>query len=247
MSVGERVRRAVTRRLDRRRHRGDAVQCPLCGGRWDAFKDDWNRPRALCWDCGSHERHRLQGLLLDQRPELLAEARAVLHFAPEYCLEGRLRRASSRHGFRYVTGDLDPAGVDVRLDLSGLELPDGEFDAVLCSHVLEHVPDDRLAMRELRRVTAPGGWCLVMVPLDLRREQTYEDPSITTPEGRLAAFWQPDHVRLFAPDLEDRLRDAGFEVEVIRPREAFGEAAIARHGLTESDWIFLARPRALIR
>jgi SAM-dependent methyltransferase len=221
------------------RHRGDDVACPICGGRFDRFKDDWNRPDALCWRCGSHERHRAQWLFLQQRRDLL-QARSLLHFAPEWSLRRKLEPLAAERGLRYVTADLDPTGVDRRLDLMGLDLPDDAFEAVLCSHVLEHVPDDALAMRELRRVTADGGWCLVMVPLDLTREHTYEDPAIVTPEERLRAFWQPDHVRLYAPDIADRLRAAGFEVETVRP-EDLGRDAARRARLLPSDWVFLCR------
>ncbi|MEA2285422.1 MAG: hypothetical protein QOJ21_1465 [Solirubrobacteraceae bacterium] len=215
------------------------MACPICGGRFDRFKDDWNRPDALCWRCGSHERHRAQWLFLQQRRDLL-QARSLLHFAPEWSLRRKLEPLAAERGLRYVTADLDPTGVDRRLDLMGLDLPDDAFEAVLCSHVLEHVPDDALAMRELRRVTADGGWCLVMVPLDLTREHTYEDPAIVTPEERLRAFWQPDHVRLYAPDIADRLRAAGFEVETVRP-EDLGRDAARRARLLPSDWVFLCR------
>jgi SAM-dependent methyltransferase len=46
------------------------------------------------------------------------------------------------------------------------ELPwdDGTFDLVTCLDVVEHVPDDRIALAELRRVCRPGGWLLVTVP-----------------------------------------------------------------------------------
>ncbi|MEA2316651.1 MAG: hypothetical protein QOD44_840 [Solirubrobacteraceae bacterium] len=221
------------------RHRGDDVACPICGGRFDRFKDAWNRPDALCWRCGSHERHRAQWLFLQQRRDLL-QARSLLHFAPEWSLRRKLEPLAAERGLRYVTADLDPTGVDRRLDLMGLDLPDDAFEAVVCSHVLEHVPDDAVAMRELRRVTADGGWCLVMVPLDVTREHTYEDAAIVTPEDRLRAFWQPDHVRLYAPDIAGRLRAAGFEVETVRP-EDLGRDAARRARLLPSDWLFLCR------
>lgn len=232
-----RIADAVRVRVGVARHRGDAVCCPACESRFDRFKDDWNRPRALCWRCGAHERHRAQVLLLERRPELLAGARSLLHFAPEWCLARRLRAVP---GLRYVTADLDPAGVDERLDVTALDLPDGAFDAVICSHVLEHVPDDARAMRELRRVTAPGGWCLVMVPIDLDRAQTYEDAAIVDPAARERAFWQHDHVRLYAPDIGARLAEAGFAVEVVDLHAELGAQA-ARYGLHRADLIFLCR------
>lgn len=233
-----RERAAVARRrVDALRHRGDAVECPLCGGRFDRFKADWNRPDALCWRCGSHERHRTQWLLLERRPALLGDARSLLHFAPEWSLRRRLRTIDH---LRYVTADLDPAGVDRGLDVTDLDLPDGAFDAILCSHVLEHVGDDVRAMAELRRVTAPGGWCLVMVPLALDRERIYEDPSITAPHERERAFLQHDHVRLYTPDIAGRLETAGFAVEVIDTYAELGPAA-ARHRLQPADLAFLCR------
>jgi SAM-dependent methyltransferase len=240
----QRVTRALRRRADLVRHRGSAVQCPLCRGRFDRFKPAWNRPNALCWRCGSHERHRGQWLLLSQRRELLGAISSLLHFAPEWTMRERLAPLAAERGIRYVTADLDPAGVDLRLDVTALALPDASFDAVMCSHVLEHAPDDAAAMRELRRVTAPGGWCLVMVPLDTTRARTYEDPSVVTPEAREREFLQHDHVRLYAPDIADRLAAAGFDVEVVRPGDLGAEAA-RRAGLLESDWLFLCRPADL--
>ena len=230
------VRAAVRRRIELARHRGDAVECPLCGGRFDAFKPAWNRANAICWRCGAHERHRATWLFLQGRPALLGDARSLLHFAPEYALERRLRELG---GLRYVTGDLDPALGELELDLTALELPDGAFDAILCSHVLEHVPDDARAMRELRRIVAPGGWALVMVPIDHGRATTYEDPSIVTPEARRDAFWQEDHVRLYAPDVADRLSAAGFRVERVQAGVALGLETVLRHGLLAGEELHL--------
>ena len=155
--------RAVTAR-----HRGDAVFCPVCERGFDAFKNDWNRIGALCWRCGSHERHRAQWLLFESRPRAArrrpvaaALLAGVVHLA-----------APDRRGRACATSrpTSTPSGVDLKLDVTELDLPDASFDAVLCSHVLEHVPDDARAMRELRRITAPRGFCLVMVPLALDRD-----------------------------------------------------------------------------
>lgn len=234
-----RVVDAVRLRATTVRHRGDAVTCPVCEHSFDAFKNDWNRVNALCWRCGSHERHRAQWLLLQRRPELLRDARSVLHFSPEWCIRRRLQAVA---GLRYVTADLNPDGVDLELDLTHLDLPDDAFDAVLCSHVLEHVTDDAAAMRELCRITAPRGFCLVMVPLALDRARTYEDPAITAPEDRQREFLQHDHVRLYAPDIADRLKTAGFDVEVVDMYAELGAEQAGRCRLLESDLAFLCRP-----
>jgi SAM-dependent methyltransferase len=217
------------------------VCCPICELGFDRFRDDVDRARALCWRCGSHERHRAQWLLLQSRPQLLGEARSLLHFAPEWTLRRRLSKIAP---LRYVTADLHQPDVDLRLDLTALRLPDASFDAVICSHVLEHIPDDSAAMRELCRITATHGWCLVMVPLDLSRSETYEDPSITDPGERHQAFWRPDHVRLYAPDIAVRLQTAGFEVERIRPWPEFGVEPSRRCGIGEAEEMWLCRPRA---
>jgi hypothetical protein len=222
------------------RHRGSAVHCPICDHGFDRFRDAWNRPNALCWRCGAHERHRAQWLHFERHPELLRGARSLLHFSPEWCLR---RRLAALPGLRYVTTNLDPEqAAELRLDITALDLPDESFDAVICSHVLEHVPDDGAAMRELRRVTAPGGFTLVMVPLALDRTTTYEDPSITAPDERRRAFLQHDHVRLYSPDIADRLRAAGFAVEIVDTAAELGPQRAARHGLLGSDLIFLCRP-----
>lgn len=235
-----RLANAVRVRAVTARHRGDAVRCPICEHGFDAFKDDWNRPDALCWRCGSHERHRAQWLLLQRRPQLLGEARTLLHFSPEWCLRQKL---DARPGLRYVTTDIDRAqDVDLRLDITAIDLPDAAFDAVLCSHVLEHVPDDASAMSELRRITAPSGFCLVMVPIALDRDTTYEDASITEPADREREFLQFDHVRLYAPDIARRLHAAGFDVETVDVAGEVGEVEARRHRLLASDLIFLCRP-----
>lgn len=235
----QRIARGVALRAEMARHRGHAVYCPVCEHGFDAFKDAPDVVLGLCWRCGAHGRHRAQWLFFQSRPELLRDIGSLLHFAPEWAMR---RRLSPLGHLRYVTADLDRPGVDLHVDLTAADLPDASFDGVICSHVLEHIPDDAAAMRELRRITAPGGWCLVMVPLDLNRAHTYEDPSITSPEARHRAFARPDHVRMYAPDIAQRLQAAGFAVERIQPYPALGEERCRRCAIAAFEELWLCRP-----
>lgn len=230
-------RRARAHRLTRELlHRGDRVECPICGHTYRHFMAQWNAPDTICWNCGSQEWHRTMWLFLTRvRPELLGGARSLLHFSPEYGIEPQLRARIPT----YVTADITPGLADVAVDITRMDpFEDGSFDAVICSHVLEHVPDDAAAMSELHRVLRPGGWAMVVVPLDRTRTETYEDPTVTDPEQRKWTFWQEDHVRLYAPDIVDRLRAAGFAVEHVRP--AFPPAEATRFRLGDRNDLFLA-------
>jgi SAM-dependent methyltransferase len=98
-------------------------------------------------------------------------------------------------------------------------------------------------MRELNRVLKPGGWAIMLVPIDKSRDQTYEDFSITTPEARLKAFWQEDHVRLYGNDFGDRLQESGFDVKKENFAHHFSPEDRFRLGLlTEEDIYFCVKP-----
>jgi SAM-dependent methyltransferase len=58
----------------------------------------------------------------------------------------------------------------------------GPSMSCMCNHVFEHVPDDKQAMRELRRVLADDGWAILQAPVDERLEVTLEDPGVVDPD-----------------------------------------------------------------
>ena len=218
---------------------GRAVQCPCCGSRFRRFKDAHGADRA-CWRCGSLERHRSLALYLDRHPELLWPGMSILHVAPEGVLRDRL---AAVEGARYVSGDLTAEFGPEEIDVTDLRFEDASFDLVVCNHVLEHVPDDRRAMREIARVLRPGGAAILLVP-DVEAAVTDEDPSITDPEERVRRFGQDDHVRRYGWDYVDRLRHAGLRVDVERPETLLSDAVVVRHRLRKFgavEPIFLAR------
>lgn len=217
-----------------------ADQCPICGTAAAAFLPFGldSRPGAQCPSCGSVERHRIMWLYLKERADFLTRRQRVLHAAPEPCMEPHFRR---HHGAGYVTLDRFNAFVDVEADLKALPFADGQFDVVLASHVLEHVAADRPALAELARVLVPGGRATIMVPFDPRRD-TYEDPAITTPEGRLAAFGHPFHFRIYGRDLVDRLAAAGLMAEVLSTSALFPSAWRQRYRLNNNHLLACRKP-----
>ena len=210
-------------------YRGSARWCPVCGWSSRKFRSQGFpvRPDVRCARCGSLERHRLVWLYFTAKTDLFdGKAKRVLHVAPEQCFEGRLRQ---RLGAGYLTADLLDPHVMERMDITSIQHPDESFDVIYCSHVLEHVPEDRLAMREFRRVLKQTGWAILLVPITA--EKTFEDPTVTDPAERLRLFGQEDHVRRYGPDYVDRLREAGFDVVTTTPSEIVPAAETTRLGL----------------
>lgn len=190
---------------------GSAVECPICGWTGSSFFrfSFPNKPADsfVCPSCGSSERHRFAYLMLKE--SLANHADKTLHFAPEQCIEPWLRAISKD----YLSVDLMSASAMEHMDITDLRLEDGTFSLLWCSHVLEHIENDRKAMAELFRVLRPSGIAVIMVPI--YGATTYENPEVKSPAERLKHFKQEDHVRLYGLDIEDRLRDAGFEVDVL--------------------------------
>lgn len=208
--------------------------CPCCGHSTQQFAPGGpsRRPDARCVRCGSLERHRLLWLLLVGRPRLFTGR--VLHVAAEPIIARRLRSTARS----YLSIDL-AASSDARMDITCLALPEHSQDAVVASHVLEHVPDDRRALQEIRRVLASGGIAVLHVPQDVARESTDEDPDVTDPAERVRRFGQDDHVRLYGRDFVPRVEAAGFRVESWGGH--LGPRRRQRFGLAD-EVVYLATP-----
>jgi SAM-dependent methyltransferase len=208
--------------------RGDRVSCPCCAGRFRRLRTYGSRRNALCPGCRSLERHRALCVYLKQSATLFNDGLRILHLAPEPILERRLKALPR---VSYLGADLNPGEGQVRADVTDLPFADASFDMILCSHVLEHVREDRRAMSELYRVLAPGGRAILQHPIDHTRAVTFEDPSVATPRARRRAYGQRDHVRIYGRDFRQRLEDAGFRVTVVRVDELADNETTVRHCL----------------
>ena len=229
------VRRAVAGRL----YAGRAVWCPVC----DRGFSGWvgGREHGTCPYCRAECRHRMLALFLDAH---LAGRRGadtdVLFFAPDW---GMSRWLGRRPNLRLLTTDLSAPDVDFHCDITAMRaVADASFDLVLCCHVLEHVPDDAAAMRELHRVTRPGGVCVVQVPYARGQAQTDADPTLTDRAERERRFGQFDHLRLYGRDLLDRLSGAGFAVTPETGGEAVSAEDAKRYGLWDDTMFICQKP-----
>lgn len=210
--------------------------CPVCVSEFAAFAPKGKRPFARCPACGLYERHRLVWLYLKRETQLFRAPTRFLHFAPEPSIA---RKIDVYATIDYTKASYDPEKPQEGVDLQNLPYADGSFDLILCSHVLEHVPDDRRALRELHRVLSPQGLLLLLVPV--RSEaKTYEDPSITSPEDREKHFGQFDHLRWYGRDFAERVAATGFAVKTEYYSDAFSLEDQLRYGIRPEP-IFAAR------
>ena len=151
--------------------------CPVCkynGPFMDINPATGLRKNAKCPNCGSLERHRNQYLVLQiVLTELKTEEMAMLHFAPESILRNYL----SKQFHNYETADLNMSDVDYRVDLQNLPFKNSSYDFVFASHVLEHIPDDTSAIKEIRRILKPGGIAILPVPVVSEKTIEYPEPN----------------------------------------------------------------------
>jgi len=134
----------------------------------------------------------------------------ILHFSPSRILQKKLRRRLSS---QYITTDYDRKTVtDRHYDITHIQEPGESFGLIICFHILEHIHDDRQAMRESFRILEPGGLVIIQTPF--KEGDIYEDATIVTGIERLHQFGQEDHVRIYSVEgLVSRLKEAGFIVK----------------------------------
>lgn len=259
--LGPRLRRLALRA----RQLGGRHRCTVCGHRVRRFapldadlvenlrrhgypyafeeSETCNAGDYTCPLCGASDRDRLYALYLRRHFRELAAARPVkvVDFAPTHSLSRFVRALveGSAPGSSYRTADLSMEGVDDRVDITEMNIyGDGSVDFFICSHILEHVPDDRKALRELYRILRPGGRGILVVPILLTAEEIDEEPGLTDPAERWRRFGQDDHVRMYSKrGFLSRVQEAGFAVHQLG-RGHFG-GAFGRYGITDQSVLYI--------
>jgi predicted SAM-dependent methyltransferase len=210
---------------------GNKVECPVCGHHYRRFLPyGYVTPRenALCPNCLALERHRLMWLFLKEKTNFFTDKIKLLHVAPEYCFINRFEKLDH---INYITADLESPLAKVKMDVQNIPFPDNHFDVLFCNHIMEHVDDYVVALKELYRVLKPGGWGIIQSPVNNKRETTYEDKNITSPAEREKHFGQKDHLREFGNDYAMQLAKGGFTVDSNEFIKTLSNETIEKYGL----------------
>ena len=202
--------------------KGKAYYCPCCESSLKNFYKINKIFTAVCPICGALERHRLFLVYLKQETDIFTKNLKFLYIAPNYALQRIFKNSTN---LKYISGDLNSSIAMIKLDITNIHFNDNFFDVILCFHVLEHISDDFLAMKELFRVLKPKGWAILQVPIDYNRKKTLESPKITR------VFGQKDHVRIYGTDYKDRLEKVGFIVKLDNFAKNIDSDILIKYGL----------------
>lgn len=241
-------------------YKGDTYHCPYCKHNFRKMLSDGEthpviskyqiigsgyRENCTCPRCYAKDRDRLIHLYLEKKTNIFSAPNRVLHIAPEAWLKELFQSLPMIEYTNGVKGVKNMGYYYDRttreLDITSLDMENNSYDAIVCNHVLEHIPDDTKAIKEIYRVLKPGGWAILQVPLSAILETTYEDKSIKKPEKRAEAFGQFDHVRIYGKDYPKRLEFVGFTVEQFNPKnEVWGKEYLNKYALNINENLFIA-------
>lgn len=195
-----------------------------------------------CPVCFCSDRERLFALYLSSVCSAGTRKLSLIHFAPEKALSRYLKRINR---FAYRTADLYMKNVQDSMDITDLYAYAADsIDCFVCSHVLEHVIEDKKGLKELFRVLKPGGWGILMVPILAGYSGAYENLAITNPQERLRHFGQEDHLRVYGKDgFIARVQNAGFEVHEYGSAD-FGKEVFSRAAIMENSILYIVKKAA---
>lgn len=214
--------------------RGNLFYCPCCERSFSKFLDKGNgienRNNAVCPNCGSLERTRLLFLYLKNNTKIFEGSPSVLHFAPEQALKNKLKVNKN-----YIDVDLNPNLATYKMDITEIHFHNENFDFIICSHVLGHIPDEKKAINELYRVLKKGGDLFILSLMDINATQTIESHEFKTSSERLFAYGESDLERLYGNDFSDRIKSEEVTVEKIDYRVTFSEEQQTRMSLGNGE------------
>jgi SAM-dependent methyltransferase len=183
--------------------RGHSELGPAWKGELEAMEAAYGGP-IVSEDWSGADRGAALIYYFSAHPAILRGKR-VLHMAAEANLRDWILENAGAASYR--TSDAYGSNADEAQDITAISHPDNSFDLVICHRVMEHVLDDAKGFSELYRILKPGGFVSFSVP------QAPHNPK--TAEWSIPDLTHHGHVRHYGADLEDRMRAAGFRVELV--------------------------------
>lgn len=212
-------------------YKGNKYECPFCGFKSERLLQIGLHHQAIidnkiigagvryggCVKCDSMDRDRLLYAYFKFELKVFKNNKefSILHLAPELMISKEFLKYRYKEYIctdKFMPGYVYPK-YTVDMDIMNITFSDNSFDLVICNHVLEHIPDDLGAMKELYRVLKPEGTAVLQVPISSSLKTTYENPNVKTDEERILHYGQYDHVRIYGGDYVDRLESVGFKVD----------------------------------
>ncbi|MFV3126373.1 class I SAM-dependent methyltransferase [Niveispirillum sp. KHB5.9] len=171
-----------------------AASCNICGG--SVFRTgpsgrmSENGLLPGCCHCGSLERHRGNRALFNRLPIGALSWRGALQFSPDMALSPAW----------FKSFEVSTHGGENSLDLQAVDRPDGAYDFITLSHVLEFVPDDHAAFGELVRLLSPRGLLHMVLSRPQTRAQCQDFLTSVATTGEHRYF------HLYGRDIAERFR-----------------------------------------
>lgn len=194
------------------------------------------RENNICPCCGVDDRMRWFYYLLQNKLNILTASGRLLHFAPESAIYDYIKQ---NENIDYYTCDIVPGRAMHVVDITDIPFRENTFDYIISNHIIEHIKDEEKAVSEIKRVLKPNGKWILSFPIctDMK---TYENDEIISPEDKLEAYGQEDHVRLYGFDYKERFENYGFKIEVFSPEREINEEDISKYGFIKDDVVLIA-------
>ena len=210
-------------------YRGSKYECTICRTKLRKWIILSNQDK-ICPNCGGLSRDRRLWQLIENN--YLTNNLNVLDFSPSRSLYRKWKKQNVTYKATDLSGDFIS---DNQYDITSIPVDDNTFDLIVCYHILEHIIEDILAIKELQRILKPTGTLFVQTPF--KEGEIYEDYTITSEKDRLHHFGQEDHVRVYSVEgLKNRLTQSGFEVVV----NQYNNKDII-YGLTENEIVLIMK------
>jgi SAM-dependent methyltransferase len=186
-----------------------------------------------CYYCNCNDRERHLFMYFDKLSlwDKFRNAR-VLHFAPEASLSNKIEQLKPSE---YIKCDLNPREDWRKIDVSKIDFEDNYFDILICNHVIEHVPDYLLAIKEISRVLKDDGFAIIQTPYSELFYNHFEDRNINTDELRVSFYGQDDHVRIVSKRQFFEELSQYFALNIVKNQSLFTDDECQKFGVNKKE------------